>query len=281
MPKKKKPEITSLYYITHVDNVPSILQEGILSHQLVQDRGINYKSVYDAEIVGNRFLKRVPSGQSLWSFANLYFQPRNPMLFRVTKEKGDKEIAVLGVYRDVLNLGGVFLTDGNAANSPTQFYSSAEGLKAISDNWGIIQSEWWNPLDGSKRKIMAECLIPERVPPNYIHSIYVAHPSVAERVKALIGPRDLPIIPEPFMFFLPRRRYQITERLSLAEGDMFFSNMHTLTVSVNTVGIMGKGLASRAKYQFPDVYVAYQDACRRKTLRRSEEHTSELQSPTN
>jgi hypothetical protein len=30
---------------------------------------------------------------------------------------------------------------------------------------------------------------------------------------------------------------------------------------------MGKGLASRTKYQFPDVYVTYQDACRQKTLR--------------
>ena len=29
---------------------------------------------------------------------------------------------------------------------------------------------------------------------------------------------------------------------------------------------MGKGLASRAKYQFPDVYVVYQDACRSKKL---------------
>jgi len=47
---------------------------------------------------------------------------------------------------------------------------------------------------------------------------------------------------------------------------MFFSTMQTLTISVNTVGIMGKGLASRAKYQFPDVYVVYQDACREKHL---------------
>ena len=29
---------------------------------------------------------------------------------------------------------------------------------------------------------------------------------------------------------------------------------------------MGKGLASRAKYQFPDVYVVYQDACRAKRI---------------
>jgi len=47
---------------------------------------------------------------------------------------------------------------------------------------------------------------------------------------------------------------------------MFFSRMQTLTVSVNVVGIMGKGLASRAKYQFPDVYVYYQDLCRKRKL---------------
>jgi hypothetical protein len=43
--------------------------------------------------------------------------------------------------------------------------------------------------------------------------------------------------------------------------------MQTLTISVNCVGVMGKGLASRAKYQFPDVYVYYQDLCRDQTLK--------------
>ncbi len=68
------------------------------------------------------------------------------------------------------------------------------------------------------------------------------------------------------MFFQPIWTTRLTAFISLVEGDMFFSTMHTLTVSVNTVGVMGKGLASRAKYQFPDVYVMYQDACRKKTL---------------
>ena len=47
---------------------------------------------------------------------------------------------------------------------------------------------------------------------------------------------------------------------------MFFSRAKILTISVNTVGVMGKGLASRAKYQFPDVYVEYQNLCRNKRL---------------
>jgi O-acetyl-ADP-ribose deacetylase (regulator of RNase III) len=59
----------------------------------------------------------------------------------------------------------------------------------------------------------------------------------------------------------------LTRNLSLVDGDMFFSKLQTLTISVNCVGIMGKGLALRAKYQFPDVYVAYQDLCRARKLK--------------
>ncbi len=59
----------------------------------------------------------------------------------------------------------------------------------------------------------------------------------------------------------------MTNTLFLVEGDLFFSQMQTLTISVNTVGVMGKGLASRAKYQFPDMYVHYEDLCKKKILK--------------
>jgi O-acetyl-ADP-ribose deacetylase (regulator of RNase III) len=265
--KRKNPEIKGLYYITHIENLPSILTQGILSHRQVEDLHVPFKAIYDTEIVGNRKLKITPDGRSLWEFANVYFQPRNPMLYRVVHEKDRNEIVVLGLQPRVLKIPGAYITNGNAANSPTEFFHFKEGIKAVSKIWDTITSEWWNSVDGSKRKIMAECLVPEVIQPEFIHSVYVASHSVADRVRAIISPRNLPIIPEPKMFFKPARQYRITQDLFLAEGDMFFSNMQTLTVSVNTVGIMGKGLASRAKYQFADVYVVYQDACRKKWLK--------------
>ncbi len=266
MPNKKKPEIKSLYYITHKENLPSILVHGIVSHALVVERSLPYSAVYDASIVGNRKHKTSPDGNSLWYYANLYFQPRNPMLYRVVHEKGRREIVVIGVQRAVMDSPCVFLTSGNAASLETRFFPREEASEAISEIWDIIQSQWWNSVNGSKRKIMAECLIPECVPPGMLHTVYVADHTVAEEVRGLISSR-LPVVPEPTMFFQPARQYGLTNRLSLAQGDMFFSHMQTLTVSVNTVGVMGKGLASRAKYQFPDVYVVYQDACRSKALR--------------
>jgi hypothetical protein len=261
---KSKLDIKGLYYITHVENLPSILSHGILSHRYVEDHNVVYKAIYDAEIVGNRKLKTTPDGKSLWEFANVYFQPRNPMLFRVVHEKSPNDIAVLGLYPSVLDIPGIYITNGNAANNATEFFDYEGGMKAVAQIWDTINSEWWNTE--SKRKIMAECLVPQLIPPNLVHSVYVASHKVAERVKTLIS-REFRIIPEPPMFFFPKKQYPIASTLVLAEGDMFFSNMQTLTVSVNTVGVMGKGLASRAKYQFPDVYVVYQDACRKKWLK--------------
>jgi len=277
---KQKIEITSLYYITHIENVKSILTYGLLSHNNIINRKINFKPIYDEEIINRRKDKVTPNSRSLWDFANVYFQPRNPMLYRLIKQMDNpNDIVVLGLSPEVLKLPGIYITDGNAANDPTDFFISKDGLKEISKIWSIINSEWWNSNDGSKRKIMAECLVPNSINSDLIHSMFVYNHDVAEKVKTLIAPSNIPIIPEPNIFFYPAKRSRITENLSLAEGDMFFSNMQTLTVSVNTVGIMGKGLASRAKYQFPDVYVQYQDACRNKLLKMGQPFLYKRESP--
>jgi O-acetyl-ADP-ribose deacetylase (regulator of RNase III) len=262
----KKHSIKSLYYITHIANVPSILERGILSHAQVEEQGINFTPIYDTQIVSNRRQRLTPNGGNLWQFANVYFQPRNPMLYRVIYEKNKSEIVIFGVTPDILNRADSYISTGNAASAPSEILSAKEGVKTISQMWDVIYSEWWKEEDGSKRKIMAECLVPNQISPDHIHTIYVSNHTIAENLKAELPNIKIPIIPEPHMFFQPIRNFRITNNISLVEGDMFFSQMHTITISVNTVGVMGKGLASRTKYQFPDVYVYYQDLCKQKKL---------------
>jgi O-acetyl-ADP-ribose deacetylase (regulator of RNase III) len=263
----KKPNvIKSLYYITHIENLPSILDKGILSHQKVEELNVSYTPIYDTAIIGRRKDKQTPERDSLWEYANLYFQPRNPMMYRVVHETDRRNIAVVGINPRILQVSGGLITDGNAANDPTQFFQFNEGLDVIQQQWKIIQNDWWKDLDGSKRKIMAECLVPDKITPEFVHSIYVTDHYAKEKVAKIIGSVNIPVIPEPHMFFQPKSSTRIGKNISLIDGDMFFSNMQTLTISVNLQGVMGKGLASRAKYQFPDVYVVYQDACRSKQI---------------
>ena len=243
------PEV--LYYIAHIDNLESILEKGILSHERIEQLELGNTSIYNEEVVSIRRNKITPDGKSLWQYANLYFQPRNPMMYSIVSARDIENLVVISISKEVLGEHDVRITDGNAAIAPTQFYSRSEGLKILKHQWNTIRNDWWNKDDGSKRKIMAECLVPGSVNSKHIHSLFVVSAAIGSRVKQIVGDRQISVIPEPHMFFQPGSRAQIGDNISLVDGDMFFSTMQTLTISVNLQRIMGKGLASRAKYQFP------------------------------
>ncbi len=264
-----KHNIKGLYYITHFDNLASILRDGILSHEQIEKRGVQPERIYNPEIVANRQMRQTPSGKSLWEYANVYFQPRNPMLYKVLSETDRRNIVILGIRPQAMDVDEAFVSLGNAASLLSPILSAEKGLQILNDEyWPILNSDWWKAEDGTKRKIMAECLIPDLIPPAQIHSVYVVSQTVADTIRSSVEnyPLQVSVVVEPHMFFQPRKQGYITDKMFWVDGDMFFSQMQTLTISVNTVGVMGKGLASRAKYQFPDMYVVYQDVCREKIL---------------
>ena len=256
------------FYITHVDNVRSILEHGILSHERIEREGIPFTPIYDKAIVTARGSRSAPNDQSLWTFANIYLQPRNAMLYRVLLERSSDDIVVLCVRHDILKREDIYLTIGGAGSPRSPILSRGDGLKSLLKHRKYIDREWWSEVDDSKRLGMAECLVPDSIPPDYITSIYVANQNMANQLRA--GParsKDVAVIPDSYMFFKPESHKELTDHLSLVKGDMFFSRMHTLTISVNCVGVMGRGVASRAKYLFPSAYVYYQDLCRRRQLK--------------
>jgi O-acetyl-ADP-ribose deacetylase (regulator of RNase III) len=266
--KRTRAVIRELYYITHIKNIPSILGKGILCHNRIDELGVKYERIYNEDIVSRRKWITVPDGRSLWSFANLYFQARNPMLYNVICNKSPSEIAVIGVDKNILDRADIFIATGNAAHSQSEILPASQKAKIIPTIMKEIDKDYWTEADGSKRKIMAECLVPELVPAEYVRSIYFGDYKTKFTVQKSFGsPSHISFMYVPQMFFQPIRSKQITSFLSILEGDMFFSRVQTLTVSVNTVGIMGKGVASRAKYQFSDVYVHYQDLCRSHQLK--------------
>lgn len=266
----RKLGLDGLYYITHFENVVSILKRGILSHAFVESNNITYTPIYNSSVVNRRADKIVKCGKSLWDYANLYFQPRNAMLYSLKAQRN--EIAIICIKVSILDRADIFITTGNAANRESQILPIKEGRKILPEIRNQIDREWWKLEDGSKRKIMAECLIPDSVPPDYIHTIYVASDKARKLLEYVLKESEeknipnVPIVVEPKKFFQPDWRGALNDKLFLVKGDMFFSTMQTLTISVNCVGVMGKGLASTAKYRFPDMYVKYEDLCKNKSL---------------
>jgi hypothetical protein len=120
-------DVKELHYITPIVNLPSILEHGILSHKLVA--GLRHESVAMLEIQGIRASVRVPRGRPLHEYANLYFNARNPMMFK--RSSRHRELCVLRIRPDVLQLEGVVITDQNAASSYRRWGSFPEALARI------------------------------------------------------------------------------------------------------------------------------------------------------
>ena len=161
-----------VYSIMPIDNIPSIIANGILSHE--QAERFSHLSVADPDVQDRRDCVILPNGRQLHRYANLYFSFWNPMLSRI-RDKNEK-ICILGVAASVLDLDGCAITDRNAATTLARFYSPQEGLQEL--NHKRIHAVNWYADDvyqmrDNRAVKCAEVLVPERVAPEYIMGAYV------------------------------------------------------------------------------------------------------------
>lgn len=199
----QRKEIKELHYITHVDNVPSILQRGILSNQ--DGQRVPHKSVADEEVQSRRAERTIPGGLHLHQYANLYFNARNAMMYRITGQMDipHEELTVLRIADTVLDRHGVVITAINAAaDVDPRWHTLGEGLEKLDSSelfahsWN--KSDYWDKLE-HKQRMMAEALVPNRVPPEYIAGAYVVSEDVA-RVLSQVAP-TLGVTMLPYIFF--------------------------------------------------------------------------------
>lgn len=175
----KPEELRDLHYIAHLVNLDSILSLGILSHN--QAARIDHMSVADEAVQARRHSRRIPNGLDLHDYANLYLDARNAMMYRVSMGMQHRQLCVIEVAKDVLDLPGVVLTNGNAASgaalSAAQVFTPEQGVRTLRTE--DVYCEWWTDPDPYRkqeklRKRMAEVLVPHRVPPAYFRRVLVS-----------------------------------------------------------------------------------------------------------
>ena len=81
-----------------------------------------------------------------------------------------------------------------------------------------------------------------------------------ERDNHVCG-RDRSVPWQPHSSPLPR-----PPRMSITDGDILTADVEALVNPVNTVGVMGAGLAAQVKHTFPDVFQQYRAACEAREL---------------
>lgn len=200
-PSERFTEITGqtgLYNIQAIDNVPSIMQRGLLSNERASR--ISHVSIAMNEVQARRELVRIPNGLKLHQYANLYFDPWNPMLSR--KRSQNEEICILKFDRSVLDFEGVILSDKNASSDYAAFYGAEEGLENI--DFDLVYARYWTDEDYyeqcRKKSIKcAEILVPYSISFDYVVCAAVVNEDAADRLEAIGFDRD--IVVEPRVFF--------------------------------------------------------------------------------
>jgi hypothetical protein len=128
-----------------------------------------------------RDTKLVPGGRPLHEYVNLYFCARNPMLYKICK----KNICVLKIDTNVLDLPGTMIADRNAARDYVRFAPSPKGLELI-DREKVFADRWThpNPIETHTHKGIkcAEVLVRDRVDPSFIENIYVADAETQDKM---------------------------------------------------------------------------------------------------
>lgn len=192
--------VKEFHSIMPIENIPSVLMHGILSHNLCKKYEIPHKDISLAGIQAKRDGKKVPKVWELHDYANLYFCARNPMMYRRMAEA--ENLCVLQLDCSISKQNGVVYTDQNVASNYARFLTITEVTTQINFDW--VFADNWNDSDliTKWQKSSAKCaeiLVPYQVNPEYIKGAYV----VNEKAKANLIKEGflLPIVVESNMFF--------------------------------------------------------------------------------
>ena len=194
-----RSDVTELYYITQITNVPSILKQGILSNRLSSK--LPHDSIAMPEMQDKRENKRIPGAGMLHDYANLYFDAHNPMLSK--RRDRNNEICILRISATILELPSVIVSDRNAASGYVRFYPVNEGLTAINKE-RLFAMYWTHPGNqyeewSHKSYKCAEVLVPCKIAPEYILGALVANQVALESLRKL--EMELPVEIKSGIFF--------------------------------------------------------------------------------
>lgn len=193
-------ELPELHNINHVQNVASILERGILSHESAKK--IPHQSVAMAEIQDIRARVVVPRvNRKLHAYANLYINARNKMMYK--RKDQHRELCVVRVDKTILQNPSAVVADQNACTNYVRFGSGIDGLKLIDKD--MVFAQYWNhPGDqiASWRHgaaMCAEVLILDCVQPAYIKGVYVSCEQTKSDIQTMFP--NLDVVVNGYLFF--------------------------------------------------------------------------------
>lgn len=197
-----RDELRLLHYIAPLANLSSILEHGILCFE--RTRALPHDSFAMETIQERRVARPIPQGRPIHQYANLYFNARNPTMFRRVREGMTHRLCVVEVSTDVLDLPEVVIVDRNASSDHRRCATSPAGIELIRAD-RVYAKDWRHPGDEiaywkHRSEMCAEVLVPEAIPTAFLLDVRVA--GTEGEASARAAGCQLPIVRDPELFFV-------------------------------------------------------------------------------
>lgn len=160
-----------LFYTTHVNNLGSILDLGILSHKQAHAKKVVNVDISNQQVNKRRNRVEPQLGGNIHEYVPLYINPKNPMLYYLCKNKNREKLVLLKVNPHILLEDNVAFSDGNAAVSTTRFFNNIDDFNRL--NWTVINNTYWTTHPDGKRIRCSEVLVKDKIPLYYVSDLYM------------------------------------------------------------------------------------------------------------
>jgi len=177
--KLSKYNIDYLYHMTHINNLDNILKNGLKSNTEVKKHNLIKVDISDNDVNDRRVRPEPIYKRKIHDYVPLYFNPRNPMLYKRLDLQDD--IVILGINKKIFHKEKVIFTDGNAASNSTSFFNNINYLENI--NWSCIKNDYWNKYEDGKRIKCAEVLVPNKIETQFIDKIFCNNPATKKIIE--------------------------------------------------------------------------------------------------
>jgi hypothetical protein len=183
---------TYLYRMTHIENIPHILQNGI-THSASAKANPNFVAIGDRSLISTRNSFLLKNGRLLGDYIPFYFGVRMPMLYviqngfnMVTSTPAENIVYCISSVQKIIDLRLDFVfTDGHAVNSLSSQYTNVDvqNIDKLIDKVAINAKFWKadNDLDKKRRK-EAEFLVLGDISPDGVLSYFTYNENAKKRI---------------------------------------------------------------------------------------------------
>lgn len=170
-----------LYHITHLENMKSILQQGLVPRKTLEQQGIRYLDIADPGIIKDRGHYMV----DLAEYVPFHFFVKNPFDGAVCKKYGAENMVILAIQREDHEKNKFSIIPAHPlGREQPEILPYETGFDRV--RWDILDAEYRDYHDPEvKRACMAECVVPYPVPPQAFFRVFVKTPGARDHILRL------------------------------------------------------------------------------------------------